>query len=84
MRLKESADLRQRLRADELVDDASTAKQLHGRNAANLELPREVGVFLGVHLDDLDLAGMLIGDFRHAVLAEALMLARLNAEGLGA
>ncbi len=25
-----------------------------------------------------------IGDFRHAVLAEALMLARLNAEGLGA
>ena len=66
MRLEERAHLRQRLGADEFIDDASAAKQLHGRNAANLELLREVLVLVGVHLDDLDLAGVFVGElFEH-------------------
>ncbi len=62
MRFEECAHLRQRLGADEFIDDASAAKQLHRRNAADLELLREVLVLVGVHLDDFDLAGVFVGD----------------------
>ena len=66
MRLEECANLRQRLGADEFIDDAAAAKQLHRRNAADLELLREVLVLVGVHLDDFDLAGVFVGKlFEH-------------------
>ena len=66
VRLEERAHLRQRLGADEFVDDPAAAEQLHRRNAADLELLREVLVLVGVHLDDFDLAGVFVGDlFEH-------------------
>ena len=66
MRLEECANLRQRLGADEFIDDTSAAKQLHGRNAADLKLLREILVLVGVHLDDFDLAGVFVGElFEH-------------------
>ena len=66
MRLEERANLRQRLGADEFIDDASAAKQLHGGNAADVKLLREILVLVGVHLDDFYLAGIFIGQlFEH-------------------
>ena len=56
----------ERLGADEFVDHAAAAEQLHRRNAADLELLREVLVLVGVDLDDLDLAGVFVGHlFEH-------------------
>jgi hypothetical protein len=56
----------QRLRADEFIDHAAIAEQLHRGNAADLELLRQVLVLVGVHLDDLDLAIGLSGHlFQH-------------------
>ena len=62
VRFEERAHLRQRQRADEFVDDSAAAEQLDRGNAADLELLREVLVLVGVHLDDLDLACVLVGD----------------------
>ena len=70
MRLEERAHLCERLRADEFVDDATIAEQLHRRNAADMELLRQVLVLVGVDLDDLDLAGVFVGElFEHGASA---------------
>jgi hypothetical protein len=62
MRLEECANLRQWLGAYEFIDDASAAKQLHGRDAADLKLLRQILVLVGVHLDDFDFAGVFVGE----------------------
>jgi hypothetical protein len=62
MRFEKCTNLGQRLGADEFIDDASAAKQLHGRNAADLKLLREILVLVGIDLYDLDLAGVLVGE----------------------
>src|SRR5206468_2002713 len=61
MRLEEGAHVRKRQCADELVDHAAAAEQLDRRDAADLELLGQVLVLVGVDLDDLDVAGVLIG-----------------------
>ena len=66
VRFEERAHPRQRLGAQEFVDHAAVAKQFDGRNAADLKLLREILVLVGVHLDDLDLAGVFVGHlFEH-------------------
>src|SRR5436189_1351313 len=62
VRLEECSNLRQRLGTHEFIHDASATKQLHGRDAPNLKLLRQILVLVGVHLDDFDLAGVFVGE----------------------
>ena len=62
MWLEEFAHSSERQRTHEFIDHSATAEQFDGRNAADLKLLRQVLVFVGVHLDDLDLAFLLAGD----------------------
>jgi hypothetical protein len=58
--VEELLDLRRRDGAGELGDDLAVSKRLHGRNAADLKARREVRIAVGVHLDQLGLAGPLV------------------------
>ena len=72
VRFQEFSDMTERQGADELIDYPAVSKQLHGRNAADLELLRDVLVFVGVDLDHLDLARLFVGHlFEHRTQSAA-------------